>query len=95
MYEKFNNKTFMKFALKLKKEKLWLRFKIMDYYFGIYNRTSEDGLENRNSLMNIYKCLKYPERYIIDCYEKSHQYKIFEDYGNGIPIKQIFDHFKV
>jgi len=55
MKEKYDNKLFKKFAFKLKKDKLWVRFKIFEYYFMAIGR--------HKSYTMLYDAMKHPERY--------------------------------
>ena len=73
MNEKYNTKVFKRFAKKLKKEKLWNRFKVLEYYFHIYvpSRTMDVGYNN--SFVRLYDCMKHPENYWI----KNEKYNIF------------------
>jgi len=91
--EKFNNQIFKNFALKLKKEKLWNRFKIIDYYFESYNIDECD--DNKNSFYKLYKALKNPEDFDMVCKKVEHKYKIFEEYGDEIPLNKVFERFNV
>ena len=87
MKRKMNSSPiFRKFALKLKRERLWNRFRILEYYFHIYTT------ERNNSICNIYDALKHPRKY--DIQNEHLNYGIF---GNGkyVPLEKIFEYYSV
>lgn len=51
MLRDYKGELFKKFALKLKKEGLWQKFIILEYYFRFYTNTS-------NGLLEIYEYIK-------------------------------------
>ena len=77
---------FRKFALKLKRERLWNRFRILEYYFHIYTT------ESNNPIYKLYDALKHPDKY--DLENKYNRYKIFGD-KDYIPIEKIFEYYSV
>ena len=90
MNDKYNTIAFRKFAKKLKKEKLWVRFKILEYYFHIYtpDRTMDVGYNN--SFVRLYDCVKHPENYWL----KNEKYTIFP-MNREIYLNEILDYYSV
>jgi hypothetical protein len=87
MKRKMNSSPiFRKFALKLKRERLWNRFRILEYYFHTYTT------ESNNSIYKLYDALKHPDKY--DLENKYNRYKIFGD-KDYIPIEKIFEYYSV
>lgn len=81
-----DNPMFRKFALKLKRERLWNRFRILQYYFHVYTT------ESNNSIYKLYDALKHPDKY--DLENRYNRYKIFGD-KDYIPIEEIFKYYCV
>ena len=90
MNEKYNTKAFRKFAKKLKKDKLWNKFKILEYYFHIYvpNRVMDKNYHN--SFVQLYDCLKHPELYCV----KNDEYTIFP-MDREIYLNEILDYYGI
>jgi hypothetical protein len=87
MKRKMNSSPiFRKFALKLKRERLWNRFRILEYYFHTYTT------ESNNPIYKLYDALKHPDEY--DLENKYNRYKIFGD-KDYIPIEKIFEYYSV
>ena len=85
-YDRFTEKAFRKFALKLKREGLWNRFRILQYYFRVFNDV------NNNSLYDLYNCLKNPSSYTI---MNNRGYKVFGDGLRKVYVEEIFKYYCV
>lgn len=85
-YDRFTEKAFRKFALKLKREGLWNRFRILQYYFRVFNNV------NNNSLYHLYDCLKNPSHYFII---NKKGYKIFGGGLRKVNLEEIFKYYCV
>lgn len=83
--DRLTDKRFRQFALKLKREGLWNRFRILQYYFRIFD------IEKGNKLMTLYRALKEPE--VFEVVNKS-GYTVFE-HEHFIPVSEIFKYYRV
>ena len=83
--DRLTGERFRQFALKLKREGLWNRFRILQYYFRIFD------VEKGNKLVTLYRALKELENFEI--VNKS-GYTIYE-HKNFIPISEIFKYYRV
>ena len=83
--DRLTDKRFRQFALKLKQEGLCNRFKILQYYFRIFD------IEKGNKLMTLFRALKEPEVFEI---ENKSGYTVFE-HKYFIPVSEIFKYYCV
>jgi len=85
---RYDSKHFKFFMKKLKKEKLWGRFRLLEYYYRYYL----DG----TSIRLLYNCLKDPDGYEIG-YEKdlSKHYLIWENKEGFVVLSDFFKYFRV
>ena len=92
----YKGELFRKFALKLKKEKLWNKFRLLEYYFRFY--TLRD-----NSLNTIYEYIKNEEDDNImpmEWFNSSGKYKDycsthFTNIDRNVNLSEFFKHYKV
>lgn len=96
MIRKYEGEIFRKFALKLKKEKLWNRFRVLEYYFRFY-------ADSDNSLCIIYDYIKNKDKDNIMLQEWFDKYGEFKDYcathftniGRDVKLEEFFKYYKV
>jgi hypothetical protein len=95
----YKGKMYRKFALKLKKEGLWQKFTILEYYFRFYTNPS-------NSLLELYKYIKnennieiLPLRWFRGCekgrYGTYLDNMLISDYDETVLLSDFFKHYKV
>lgn len=82
MKEKYNNELFKKFALKLKKNKLWGRFRIFEYYFN--------AIGKHKSYAMLYDGMKRPEKYWV-VNNSLPQFTL----GEKVNLDEIFRYYRV
>ena len=85
-FDRFTDEAFRKFALKLKRETLWNRFRILQYYFDVFNSKNANGLDK------LYDCLKNPSNYFM---ENNKGYKIFGGGFREVGLNEIFEYYRV
>jgi len=84
MNDRYKSKSFKKFAQKLKREKLWGKFRILEYYFELCDQ------RKGNSKEKIYEALNNPSKFSV---ANNRGYKIF---GEGsIKLSEVFDYYRV
>lgn len=95
----YKGELFRKFALKLKKEGLWQKFIILEYYFRFYS-----NLEN--NLITIYKYIKNENSdnvLLLDWIKGKEKGRhgsyldnmLFSEYDRQILLSDFFKHYKV
>ena len=92
----YKGELFRKFALKLKKERLWNRFCLLEYYFRFYSSQT-------NSLYLIYEYIKDEENKAImpkEWFDRCGKYKdycstYFTNSDSDIKLSDFFKHYKV
>lgn len=82
MDDKYNNKLFKEFAIKLKKNKLWGRFKILEYYFRAIGR--------QKSYAMLYDAMKHPDKYWV-INDILPQFPL----GEELYLDKIFEYYRV
>jgi len=99
MLREYKGELFRKFALKLKKERLWQKFIILEYYFRFYS-----NLEN--NLIRLYEFIKNEnndEVLLLDWFKgkKKGRYgsyldsMLFSEYDRYILLSDFYKHYKV
>ena len=83
--DRLTDKRFRRFALKLKREGLWNRFRILQYYFRVFD------IGKGNKLTTLYRALKNPNLFEIT--NKS-GYMVFKK-KEFIPLSEIFEYYRV
>lgn len=96
MTRDYKSEVFRKFALKLKKEKLWNKFCLLEYYFKFYTLPT-------NSLVAIYEYIKNEKNDSImpkEWFDKFGKYKdytgtYFTNIDRDITLSEFFEHYKL
>jgi hypothetical protein len=94
MGREYKGELFRKFALTMKKKKLWNKFRILEYYFRFYSLTT-------NSLVMIYEYLTdeksmMPKEWF-DAYGEFRDYcgTPFTNTDKDIKLSEFFKYYKV
>lgn len=83
--DRLTGERFRQFALKLKREGLWNRFRILQYYFRVFD------ISKGNKLTTLYRALKNPN--IFEVVNRS-GYVVF-GHKEFIPLSEIFEYYRV
>lgn len=95
----YKGEMFRKFALKLKKEGLWQKFIILEYYFRFYSNVE-------NNLITLYKYLKNEDNdevLLLDWVKGKEKGRhgsyldsmLFSEYDKHILLSDFYKHYKV
>ena len=99
MLREYKGELFRKFALKLKKDKLWQRFIITEYYFRFYTNPNNSLLEIYNYIRDEKKNNILPLQWFVakekGRYGSYLDSMLVSDNDNYMFLKDFFKHYKV